>query len=199
MYRYIKRGMDVIGAILMLIVCSIPMSVIAIVLRLTQSQVIFKQQRVGENDRLFLIYKFQTMTMATDPMGELLPDADRITPMGAYIRKLSLDELPQVFNILKGEMSFIGPRPLLVSYLPLYSRKERQRHVVKPGITGLAQVNGRNAISWSEKFSWDLKYVEQRSFTTDFAIFFLTLKKVVRREDVAQSGQATTLPFEGHH
>ncbi|EUJ40208.1 undecaprenyl-phosphate galactose phosphotransferase [Listeria weihenstephanensis FSL R9-0317] len=148
----------------------------------TQRHVLYKQQRVGKADHVFWIYKFQTMTDARDEQGVLLPDEQRITKLGNFLRKTSLDELPQCWNILKGDMSFIGPRPLLVEYLALYSEEERRRHLVKPGMTGLAQMNGRNAISWQEKFVWDIRYVERLSIQQDIHILIRTIKKsAVRR------------------
>ena len=199
MYRYIKRVMDMIGASVLLIVFCLPLIIIAGVLAITQKKVLFTQQRVGAAEKIFLIYKFQTMTSDKNKQGELLPDEERLTKFGSFLRKMSLDELPQLVNILKGDMSFIGPRPLLVSYLPLYNNVERKRHIEKPGLTGLAQVNGRNNISWKEKFRWDVLYIERLSFLQDLEIFLLTIKKVIGREDVSQQGHATTLPFEGHH
>ncbi len=157
----------------------------------------FTQVRPGKNERLFTIMKFKTMTDARDSMGVLLPDAERLTPVGALVRKTSLDEIPQLLNVLKGDMSIIGPRPLLVEYLPLYNETQKRRHEVKPGITGWAQVNGRNTISWEDKFTLDVDYVEKQSFIIDLKIIFLTIKKVFVSEGISQQGQATTTKFEG--
>lgn len=198
MYRYIKRGIDIVGSCVMLLLCCVPLLLIAIGLIMTQKKILFIQTRVGQNNQLFSIYKFLTMTSECDDQGNLLQDEERLTTFGSFLRKTSLDELPQLFNVLKGEMSFIGPRPLLVSYLPLYSPFECKRHLVKPGLTGLAQINGRNNISWRDKFKWDVLYVETISFHQDLKIFFLTIKKVLGRKDVSLDGQVTTLPFEGH-
>lgn len=197
MYGHIKRVLDVIGACSCLLIFSVPLLLISLLLFATQRRVLYKQQRVGKAERIFWIYKFQTMTDARDIHGELLPDEERITKLGHFLRKTSLDELPQCWNILKGEMSFIGPRPLLVAYLELYSQEERRRHLVKPGLTGLAQMNGRNAISWQEKFAWDVRYVHGFSMQQDWYILRRTIKKVLLSEDIARDGYATTPPFEG--
>ncbi len=157
----------------------------------------FFQRRPGRHNRIFSIIKFKTMNDKKDASGNLLPDADRLTPIGAFVRKTSLDEIPQLLNVIKGDMSLIGPRPLLVQYLDLYSPSQLRRHEVRPGITGWAQVNGRNAISWSKKFELDVWYVDNISFRTDFKILLLTIKKVIRSEDINQTGQATTEPFNG--
>ncbi|MBC1565092.1 sugar transferase [Listeria booriae] len=197
MYRHLKRVVDFIGACGCLIFLLIPGILISVMLLITQKKVFFKQSRVGENEHIFLIYKFQTMTDERDEFGDLLPDQFRITKLGQFLRKTSLDELPQCFNVLKGDMSFIGPRPLLVSYLEWYSEEEKKRHHVKPGMTGLAQVNGRNNISWKQKFEWDCLYVKRFSAKQDVQIFSQTIKKVLSSEDVAMSGYATTPLFEG--
>ena len=159
--------------------------------------VLFKQKRPGKNGQIFMVYKFKTMTDAKDKQGVLRPDAERLTALGKIIRTLSLDELPQLFNILKGEMSFIGPRPLMPRYLPLYSPEQSHRHDVMPGLTGWAQVNGRNTISWQKKFELDLYYVHHISWMLDVKILLLTVMKVVKRADVNAKGQATVLPFDG--
>ncbi len=198
MYGYVKRGIDIIGAVCLLTVFLIPFLVIGCVLFITQKHILFRQQRAGKGERVFWIYKFQTMTDARNRNGDLLPDEERLTRFGQFLRQTSLDELPQFFNILKGDMSFIGPRPLLVSYLPLYSEVEKKRHLVLPGLTGLAQVNGRNAISWQEKFQLDVLYVERFSFRQDISLFFKTFKKVLGNKDISHAGYATTPPFEGH-
>ena len=162
-----------------------------------QKNVFFFQQRPGKNERVFKIIKFKTMTDERDANGELLPDEFRLTRMGKFVRKTSLDELPQLINVLQGDMSFIGPRPLLVSYLSLYNDAQKRRHLVKPGITGWAQVNGRNAISWEKKFELDVWYVDHISLALDFKIFLLTIKKVIKSEGINTAGQATTKNFEG--
>lgn len=161
------------------------------------SPVLFKQPRPGLKGEVFHVYKFRTMTDARDVQGELLPDAVRLTSFGKVMRKLSLDELPQLWNVLKGDMSFVGPRPLLVEYLPLYNERQARRHDVRPGITGWAQVNGRNAISWEQKFEYDVWYVKNRSLWLDFKILLLTVKKVFVSEGISQEGQATMEKFRG--
>ena len=158
----------------------------------------FIQKRPGKNGRIFNIIKFKTMTDAKDAKGNLLPDAERLTAVGKFVRKTSLDELPQLLNVLKGDMSFVGPRPLLPEYLPLYNEEQRKRHDVKPGITGWAQVNGRNAISWEQKFALDVWYVQHQSFVLDLKILFLTVKKVFVSEGINTQGQATTERFKGN-
>lgn len=158
---------------------------------------IFKQPRPGLKGRVFYVYKFRTMTDERDEKGELLPDSVRLTKFGQLLRKLSLDELPQLWNVLKGDMSFVGPRPLLVEYLPLYNERQAKRHNVRPGITGWAQVNGRNSVSWEEKFEYDVWYVENQSLWLDFKILLLTVKKVFIREGISQEGQVTMEKFNG--
>lgn len=150
------------------------------------------------NEVIFKVIKFKTMNDKRDSENKLLPDAKRLTPFGNFIRKTSLDEIPQLINVLKGEMSLIGPRPLLIQYLPLYDDKQKRRHEVRPGITGWAQVNGRNAISWEQKFEYDVWYVDNISFTLDFKIILLTIKKVFKREGINQEGQATAEAFKGN-
>ncbi len=159
--------------------------------------IFFTQERPGYKGKIFKIYKFRTMSNKRDENGELLPDEKRLSKVGKTIRSLSLDELPQLFNILKGDMSFIGPRPLLVEYLPLYNKEQQRRHDVKPGITGWAQVNGRNAISWKEKFRYDVEYVENISFLFDMKILWLTIVKVFKKEGISQEGRATMEKFDG--
>ncbi len=160
--------------------------------------ILFKQVRPGFNEKLFTIYKFRTMTDARDEQGELLPDEKRLTSIGKFIRKTSLDELPQLFNVLKGDMSFVGPRPLLVEYLKLYNKEQRRRHNVKPGITGWAQVNGRNTISWEERFKYDVWYVDNQSLLLDLKILWLTLKKVIKKEDVVPKDGVIMKKFIGN-
>ena len=159
---------------------------------------LFSQQRPGLHEKIFTVYKFRTMTAQRDATGSLLPDHIRLTRVGRFLRKTSLDELPQLFNVLKGNMSFVGPRPLLMEYLPLYNAEQKRRHYVRPGITGWAQVNGRNAISWEEKFKLDVWYVDHQSFGLDMRILYLTLKKVLKREGISQNGQATMEKFKGN-
>ncbi|WP_077419237.1 sugar transferase [Chryseobacterium sp. JV274] len=158
----------------------------------------FFQQRPGRNGKVFKIIKFKTMNDKKDTNGNLLSDAERLTALGAFVRKTSLDEIPQLLNVLKGDMSLIGPRPLLVQYLPLYNENQARRHEVRPGITGWAQVNGRNAISWNQKFDYDVWYVENISFILDVKIFFLTAKKVFVREGISADGHVTIEPFRGN-
>lgn len=158
----------------------------------------FFQTRPGKNEKLFQIIKFKTMNDKKSADGQLLSDAERLTAMGAFVRKTSLDEIPQLLNVLKGDMSLIGPRPLLPQYLPLYNTFQKRRHEINPGITGWAQVNGRNAISWDQKFAYDVWYVENCSFALDLKILFLTVKKVVVREGISQEGEATMEAFKGN-
>ena len=159
----------------------------------------FTQERPGKNGKVFKVIKFKTMTDERDADGNLLPDADRLTKVGRFVRSTSIDELPQLFNVLKGDMALIGPRPLLPQYLPLYNKVQARRHNVRPGITGWAQVNGRNAISWTKKFELDVWYVDHLSFLLDLKIIFLTIKKVFVREGISQEGQATMEFFNGHN
>ena len=159
--------------------------------------VLFRQKRPGLKGKIFSIYKFRTMTNDTDVNGELLPDEQRLIGIGKFIRSASLDELPQIFNVLKGDMSFVGPRPLLIEYLPLYNEREKKRHDVKPGITGWAQVNGRNAISWEQKFEYDVWYVEHQSFWLDMKILWMTFLKVVNRSDISSDTAVTMEKFKG--
>lgn len=201
MYRlFFKRFFDFLGA-LVLIVLTSPVMIIAFfaIKRRLGSPVIFTQSRPGLNEKIFKIYKFRTMSDERDANGELLSDEIRLGEFGARLRSLSIDELPQLFNVLKGDMSFIGPRPLLVEYLPLYNDAQRLRHSVRPGITGLAQVNGRNAISWSKKFEYDSFYASNLSFMLDLKIALLTIKKVIKKEGVNREGMATTQKFNGHN
>lgn len=159
----------------------------------------FMQERPGKNAKIFKVIKFKTMTDERDAQGNLLPDADRLTKVGRFVRSTSIDELPQLINVLKGDMALIGPRPLLVQYLPLYDKEQARRHDVRPGITGWAQVNGRNAISWTKKFELDVWYVDHCSFLLDLKIIFLTIKKVFVREGISQEGQATMEFFTGNN
>lgn len=195
-----KPILDRTLAVILIIVTLPVMLAVAIAIGIGMgSPVIFRQVRPGKKEKLFGIYKFRTMTQERDEKGNLLPDHLRLKGIGKFIRSASLDELPQLFNVLRGEMSFIGPRPLLVEYLPLYSEEQKHRHDLLPGITGWAQVNGRNAISWKKKFELDLEYVRTVSFRTDLKIILMTFKKVFAREGIAQEGHATTERYNGNN
>ena len=197
--KYIKRILDFIGALIMLIVLSPLLLVVTVWLHFANkgAGAFFTQERPGKDERVFKLYKFKSMTDERDAEGNLLPDGERLTSVGRFIRKTSLDELPQLWNVLKGDMSFIGPRPLLVQYLPLYSASQRRRHEVRPGITGWAQVSGRNAISWERKFALDVWYVDHLSFRLDCIIIWRTVVKVLRREGISSASCDTMEPFEG--
>ncbi|WP_026679379.1 sugar transferase [Fictibacillus gelatini] len=198
--RLIKRPMDFILSLVAIIVLSPVFLVVAILVRVKLgSPVLFKQKRPGMNERIFTMYKFRTMTDERDKNGELLPDNVRLTKFGKFLRSTSLDELPELINILKGDMSIIGPRPLLVQYLPLYNDYQKRRHEVRPGLSGLAQVNGRNAISWEDKFNLDVEYVDNISFIGDWKIIFQTIKKVFVREGINSETSATMEFFEGNN
>ena len=186
MYRkYIKRLLDIVISLTALVVLSPVLLMVAILVRCKLgSPVIFHQQRPGYNEEIFKLCKFRTMTDERDENGELLPDAVRLTKFGRMLRATSLDELPELWNILKGDMSLIGPRPLLVSYLPYYTKEEKLRHTVRPGLTGLAQVSGRNLLDWDKRFATDVEYVRNLTFAMDVKIFFLTIKKVFVRENI---------------
>ena len=197
--NYIKRGIDVILAIVALIVLSPVLIVVAILVKKKLgSPVIFQQERPGKEGKIFSMYKFRSMTNECDEHGQLLSDEIRLTEFGKKLRSTSLDELPELFNILKGDMSFIGPRPLLVRYLPLYNERQKHRHDVKPGITGYAQVNGRNAISWEEKFEKDVWYVEHISLWTDIKILLKTIVVVLTREGISSETAVTMEEFKGN-
>ncbi len=190
--------LDCLAAVTALVAFMPVMLVVMLLLKLTGHQrIFFVQPRIGYGDKVFHLVKFISMTDARDEKGDLLPDAVRLTKFGVLLRKTSLDELPQLFNVLKGDMSIIGPRPLLVSYLPLYNEEQRKRHLVKPGITGWAQVNGRNAISWEQKFEYDVWYVNHLSFGLDTKIFFRTIRNIIKSEGISQDGQATMEAFKG--
>lgn len=199
MYRYfLKRVFDFILSLLAIILLLPVMIILVILLRVKiGSPIIFKQERPGKNGKIFKIYKFRTMSNKKDSEGRLLPDKERLTKFGKLLRSTSLDELPGLFNILVGNMSIVGPRPLLTQYLPLYNDFQKQRHNVKPGLTGLAQVNGRNAISWEDKFKYDVEYVHKLSFLLDLKIIIKTFIKVFKREGINKQGQATTDFFKG--
>lgn len=198
-FLYTKRIIDFIVALIALIFFAPLLLTISIFLFFPNNGKIFYiQSRPGKNGKIFRIIKFKTMNDRTDSEGNLLPDADRLTPVGKFVRKTSLDEIPQLINVLKGDMSLVGPRPLLPEYLPLYNKEQARRHEVRPGITGWAQVNGRNAISWKQKFEYDVWYVDHLSFWLDLKILLLTIKKVFVREGISQTGQATMEPFRGN-
>lgn len=202
MYKHIlKRIIDFILVFGVLIVIWPILLVITLWLHFTNkgAGAFFFQERPGKENKIFKVIKFKTMTDERDALGNLLPDADRLTPVGRFVRSTSIDELPQLINVLKGDMALIGPRPLLVQYLPLYSKEQARRHDVRPGITGWAQVNGRNAISWTKKFELDVWYVDHCSFWLDVKIIFLTIKKVFVREGISQEGQATMEVFTGNN
>jgi sugar transferase EpsL len=196
--HFSKRLFDIFFSLLAIILFSPILLLIAILVRLLiGSPVLFTQQRPGYKGTPFFIYKFRTMTNRRDSNGNLLPDAERLTRLGHFLRNLSLDELPELFNILRGEMSFVGPRPLLMQYLPLYSKEQARRHDVIPGLTGWAQVNGRNTLTWPDKFNYDIWYVDHWSFWLDIRIILMTVFKVFNREGISQEGQATTEYFKG--
>lgn len=193
-----KQLFDFVVALLVLVFFSpVFLLLIYLIRKHLGSPVFFTQDRPGLNGKVFKMVKFRTMTSACDASGKLLPDEQRLTRLGRFLRATSLDELPELWNVLKGEMSLVGPRPLLVEYLPLYSAEQGRRHDVRPGITGWAQVNGRNAISWEQKFKLDVWYVENRSFWLDIRILFLTVKKVLIRDGISQQGEATMSRFTG--
>lgn len=193
-----KRLIDFVISLVMIVCLSWLFLIVMVLVRIKLgSPVIFTQPRPGLNRKVFHVYKFRTMTDDCDANGELLPDDIRLTSFGKLLRKLSLDELPQLWNVLKGDMSFVGPRPLLVEYLPLYNKRQSHRHNVRPGITGWAQVNGRNAISWEQKFEYDVWYIENQSLWLDFKILILTVKKVFVSEGISAEGQATITKFTG--
>jgi lipopolysaccharide/colanic/teichoic acid biosynthesis glycosyltransferase len=197
--KYIKIILDFVAAFIILILfipILIPVTLLLAVVN--NGHPFFLQQRPGKNERLFRIIKFKTMNDKKDSKGNLLPDSDRLTGIGKFVRKTSLDEIPQLLNVLAGNMSLIGPRPLLPEYLPLYNSEQKKRHDVKPGITGWAQVNGRNALSWNDKFKLDVYYVKHLSLALDLKILFLTLKKVFQGEGISQKGQATAEKFKGN-
>nr|AAD09295.1 UDP-galactose phosphate transferase homolog [Campylobacter jejuni] len=195
--KVFKRIFDFILALVLLVLFSPVILITALLLKITQGSVIFTQNRPGLDEKIFKIYKFKTMSDERDEKGELLSDELRLKAFGKIVRSLSLDELLQLFNVLKGDMSFVGPRPLLVEYLPLYNKDQKLRHKVRPGITGWAQVNGRNAISWQKKFELDVYYVKNISFLLDLKIMFLTALKVLKRSGVTKEGHVTTEKFNG--
>lgn len=197
--NYLKRPLDIILSAGAIIFLSPVFLILIILLHFTNEKagVFFYQQRPGKGGRIFKVIKFKTMNDRKDASGQLLPSIERITKVGQFMRKTSLDEIPQIFNVLKGDMSLIGPRPLLVQYLPLYSEQQARRHEMRPGITGWAQVNGRNAISWTKKFELDLWYVDNVNFLLDVKVLYLTVKKVIGRADINSSADATMPTFDG--
>ena len=195
--KYIKRFLDIIISLVGLIILSPIFLIIAILVKIKLgSPVIFKQERPGKDEKIFKLYKFRSMNDKKDENGKLLPDKERLTRFGKILRSTSLDELPELFNILKGDMSLIGPRPLAVSYLPYYNEKEKHRHDVRPGLTGLAQINGRNALNWEERFKYDIEYVNNITFMNDIKIFFKTFIKVLKKEDIVVRGTGNTIDFD---
>lgn len=198
MYKYIKRFFDIVSSFLAIIVLS-PILLCLIVIGAIQMKgnPFFTQQRPGKNERIFKLIKFRTMTNAKDKYGNLLPDADRLTKYGEFLRNTSLDELPELINILKGDMSVIGPRPLLVEYIPRYNKYQHRRHEVRPGLSGWAQVNGRNTVSWEDKFDMDVEYVDSYNLIMDIKILFMTVLNVLKREGISSDTSATMEPFRG--
>ena len=199
MYLFIKRCMDMVGSGLGLVIFSPILMVLAILIRIRMGRpVMFKQMRPGLHGKPFYMYKFRTMTNKKDEQGNLFSDEQRLTRLGRFLRSSSLDELPELFNVIKGDMSLVGPRPLLMQYLDRYTSEQARRHEVKPGITGWAQVNGRNAITWEEKFALDVWYVDNRSLLLDIKILAMTVVKVFRREGISAAGEATMTEFMGN-
>ena len=199
MYKKNKRIFDILVALIGLLFLSPIFLFVMIGLSIAnKGKPFFLQKRPGKNEKIFSIIKFKTMNDKKDAEGNLLSDAERLTPIGAFVRKTSLDEIPQLINVLKGDMSMIGPRPLLIQYLPLYSPQQKRRHEVRPGITGWAQVNGRNAISWEQKFAYDVWYVDNVSLSLDVKILLKTIQKVFKREGISSDSSATMEPFKGN-
>ncbi len=193
-----KRLFDITLSIFLIVLLSPLFIIISILIYFKMGRpILFRQNRIGLNEKIFTIYKFRTMTNKRDKNGELLPDRDRLDNFGKSLRATSLDELPQLFNVLKGDMSFVGPRPLLVEYLPLYNKEQRRRHSVLPGITGLAQINGRNAISWEDRFRYDIEYVDNKSLWLDLKILWRTFLKVIKRDGVSADNHVTVEKFRG--
>lgn len=198
MYKCVKRFFDIVSSLLAIIVLAVPMVILAVLIRVKLGgPVLFKQERPGKDGRIFTLIKFRTMTNACDENGELLPDEVRLTKFGVFLRSTSLDELPELFNILKGNMSVVGPRPLLVQYLPRYNEHQSRRHLVRPGLTGWAQVNGRNAISWEQKFDYDVEYVENVNLFLDIKIIFMTVVNVIKKDGISSETSATMEEFMG--
>ncbi|MCQ2471158.1 MAG: sugar transferase [Clostridia bacterium] len=199
MYKFFKRLFDIVASLLILTVFSPLMAAVCVAIKISDGgHILFKQKRPGKDGKIFTVYKFRTMKeQTTDKNGNPLSDMERMTALGSFLRKTSVDELPQFVNVLKGEMSFIGPRPLLCEYLPLYSKEQMRRHEVRPGITGWAQVNGRNAISWEEKFAYDVYYVDNMSLSLDIKIIFMTIKNVLSHSGINSSEADTMEKFKG--
>lgn len=198
MYMCVKRFFDIVSSLLAIIILAVPMVILAVLIRVKLGgPVLFKQERPGKDGRIFTLIKFRTMTNACDENGELLPDEVRLTKFGVFLRSTSLDELPELFNILKGDMSVVGPRPLLVQYLPRYNEHQSRRHLVRPGLTGWAQVNGRNAISWEQKFDYDVEYVENVNLFLDIKIIFMTVVNVIKKDGISSETSATMEEFMG--
>jgi lipopolysaccharide/colanic/teichoic acid biosynthesis glycosyltransferase len=199
MYQiFLKPLFDISLSLIVILVLSPVIVIVALILYVKQGPpVLFSQLRPGKNEKIFKLFKFRTMTEQRDSKGELLPDADRITRLGGFLRKTSIDEIPQFFNVIKGNLSFVGPRPLLIEYLALYNDQQKKRHLVKPGITGWAQINGRNTITWEDKFRLDLFYVENLSFTLDMKIIFRTLIQAARGSDIYNDSGVTMEKFRG--
>lgn len=196
---YMKRLFDIILSLILLLTFFPIIIAVALLIYFKMGMpIFFRQKRPGYKEKIFAIYKFRTMTDDVDEEGNPLSDEKRLIGIGKFIRSTSLDELPQIFNVLKGEMSFVGPRPLLIEYLPLYNEKQKRRHDVRPGITGWAQVNGRNAISWKQKFDYDVWYVNNQSFILDMKIIWLTFLKVIKRSDISSSTSSTMEKFTGN-
>lgn len=199
MYKYIKRFFDIISSLLAIIILSPVLAVTAVLVRIKLgSPVLFKQERPGKDEKIFSLYKFRTMTDEKDENGELLPDEVRLTKFGQFLRSTSLDELPELFNILKGDMSVIGPRPLLVRYLPRYNSHQKRRHEVRPGLSGWAQVNGRNTVSWEDKFNMDVEYVDNYSFLMDIKILLMTVVNVLKHDGISSETSVTMEEFMGN-
>lgn len=198
MYKYIKRFFDIVSSLLAIIVFS-PILLCLIIIGAIQMKgnPFFTQERPGKDEKIFKLIKFRTMTNAKDKEGNLLPDADRLTKYGVFLRSTSLDELPELFNIIKGDMSVIGPRPLLVEYIPRYNKHQHRRHEVRPGLSGWAQVNGRNTVSWEDKFDMDVEYVDNYNLVMDIKILFMTVLNVLKREGISSDTSATMEPFRG--
>lgn len=197
-YKYIKRILDIISSLLAIIILSPLLAVTAVLVKTKLgSPVLFRQERPGKDEKIFTLMKFRTMTDERDENGELLPDEVRLTKFGKFLRSTSIDELPELFNILKGDMSVIGPRPLLVEYIPRYNEHQHRRHEVRPGLSGWAQVNGRNSISWEEKFDLDVEYVDNYSFAMDVKILFMTVLNVLKKEGISSETGATMEVFMG--
>lgn len=199
MYRYVKRFFDIFSSLLAIILLSPILLITALTVRIKLgSPVLFKQERPGKDEKIFILKKFRTMTDERDENGELLPDEERLTKFGRFLRSTSIDELPELFNILKGDMSVIGPRPLLVRYLPRYNEYQHRRHEVRPGLSGWAQVNGRNTVSWEDKFRMDVEYVDNYSLLFDIKILFLTIVNVLKHEGISSETSATMEEFMGN-